>query len=176
MMLFLERRTRDLPRAVVAYDDLLGDWHRTLTEVEDALGIPLLRAATSEEVAGAGALVDPALRRAAPDWSLLDVPEDLRELGEAAFAALSRVAVGAASAGPQAQQLLDEVRETYVRYHRTAESVAGSSIAAARARERRKVELERSAEPPADGPAGIRRVLAVASQRVGRLTEGRRRR
>ena len=33
MMLFLEKRTRDVPRALVAYDDLLGDWRRTLTEV-----------------------------------------------------------------------------------------------------------------------------------------------
>ena len=178
MMLFLEKRTRDLPRALVAYDDLLGDWRRTLTEVERALGIPLLGGAAPEQVAAAGELVDPTLRRAAPDWSVLDVPGDLQELGETAYVALSRVTVGAGPAGSAAQEALDEVRETYVRYHRTAESVAGSSIAAARARERRKLELEleRNVEPPSDRPAGIRRVLAVASNQVGRLTEGRRRR
>ena len=175
MMLFLEKRTRELPRAVVGYEALLGDWQGNLTEAERALRIPLLAGATAEQLHGAAELVDPALRRAAPDWSALDVPADLQQLADVAFNALSGVAVGAGTSASDAQRTLDEVRETYVRYHRTAESVAGSSIAAARARERRKVELERSADRPSDGPAGIRRVVAVASHRVGRLA-GRRRR
>jgi len=175
MMLFLEKRTRDLPRAVVAYDDLLGDWRRSLAEAEGALRIPLLEGATAEQLDGAATLVDPTLRRAAPDWSVLDVPEHLQELGEAAFKALSGVAVGVGAAASDAQAALDEVRETYVRYYRTAESVAGSSIAAARAKERRKVELERRAEREAEGPARLRRVLSAASHGVRRLVGSLRR-
>lgn len=176
MMLFLEKRTRDLPRAVVAYDDLLGDWRRSLTAAERALRIPLIDGANAEQLDGAAELVDPTLRRAAPDWSELDVPPDLQDLAEAAFKALSGVAVGAGTAGSDAQAALDEVRETYVRYYQTAESVAGSSIAAVRTKERRKVERERSAERQTDTPAPLRRVLAAASHGVDRLAGSRRRR
>jgi hypothetical protein len=176
MMLFLEKRTRDLPRAVVAYDDLLDDWRRSLAEAERALRVPLLQGATAEQLAGAAELVDPTLRRAAPDWSLLDVPSELQDLGEAAFKALSGVAVGAGTTASGAEAALDEVREAYVRYHRTAESVAGSTIAAARAKERRKVEQELSTQRPTETSARIRRVLAAAGHRVGRLTDARHRR
>src|SRR5262245_27544648 len=74
MMLGIERRTRDLPRATVRYDDLLTDWKAALIEADSSLGMRLLAEATPEQVAEADALVDPSLRRSSADWDELGVP------------------------------------------------------------------------------------------------------
>lgn len=139
MMLFTEQRSRELPRALVRYDDLLSDWQGTFKAAEGQLGVPLLSTATPEQRAAADALVDPSLRRAEPDWDELGLPDPLRDLAESAYLSLSALAVDAGTQGDGAKHRarVDEVRERYVSYYADAESVARSSIAAARAKERR---------------------------------------
>lgn len=139
MMLGTEERTRDLPRAILRYDDLLADWRGTFDAAEKSLDLPLVSAATAEQLAAADDLVDPSLRRAEPDWEELGLPGQLRDLAEAAYLSLGDLAVGAGGSGDTAEHRLraDDVRASYARYYADAESVARSSIAAARAKERR---------------------------------------
>jgi hypothetical protein len=174
MMLFTEQRTRGMSRALIRYDDLLADWRGTFTAAETSLGLPLTSSATPEQLAAADDLVDPKLRRAEPDWDELGLPDDLRDLAESAYTALSGFGVGTAeAAGDQAglTARADEVRERYTGYYATAESVARSSIAAARAKERRAVTkaMEAEREEAATTPwARARRAAGRARRKVSR--------
>lgn len=176
MMLFTEHRTRGLHRSVIGYDELLTDWRGTFARAEEQLGLPLLEPAGEERLAAADALVDPSLRRAEPDWADLGLPADLQQLAEDAYSALGEVAVGSDTPVEKAQHRLDEVRAAYADYYANAESVARSSIAAARAKERRRVtrELE-EARPSTGGRADRLRELsrAVARRAILRVRRTR---
>ena len=74
MMLGIEARTRDLPRATVRYDDLLDDWRAALAQADSILDMGLFERATAAQVADAGDLVDPTLRRSVADWDELGLP------------------------------------------------------------------------------------------------------
>jgi hypothetical protein len=139
MMLSVELASRDLPRAVVRFDDLLTRWQPTLGAAEEPLAVRLTSAATEEQVAAADELVDPSLRRAAPGWSELELPQNLRDLAERTYHELDARAVDPEVAGAEKPEVLDEVRSEYARYYRESEAVARSSIRAARIRERRRV-------------------------------------
>lgn len=164
MMLFTELHTRDLPRSLVRYDDLLTDWRATFERVEEQLALPLLAPASAEQLAAADALVDPSLRRAEPDWAELGLPGELQSLAEAAYAALRSGAAGSDVPAEQARTELDAVRAAYTDYYANAESVARSSIAAARAKERRRAQRAASQQPPA--PRSLARRAAGRAKRV----------
>ncbi|HET7385992.1 MAG TPA: hypothetical protein VFJ19_04930 [Nocardioidaceae bacterium] len=159
VMLFTELHTRELSRALVGYDELLGDWRSTMRTASARLDLPLLDV-EPERLAEADTLVDPSLRRAAPAWSELGVRPDLQAVAERAYAALRDLARSDHdnTAGDPAELLaaLDAVREDYCDYYANAESVARASIAAARNAERRKAE---------------RRI--AEAERAGRITPGR---
>jgi hypothetical protein len=149
MMLGTEARTRDLPRAFVSYDDLLTDWRPALAA---AFGGRLLDGASEDQLAAAGALVDPGLRRAERSWDDLGIPADLRELAEATLAALH-----ATRQGEDRTSELDELGERFVERYREAEQVALWSARGARLEARRAAE-KKIAEA-ADAPAPPRRGL-----------------
>lgn len=169
MMLFTEARTRGLRRAFVHYDELLADWAAAFRTVEGQLGLPMTSCATQEQLAAANALVDPGLQRAEPDWTQLQLPDELQSLGESAYAALQPLASGAPD-DEGALARLDEVRDRYVAYYANAESVARSSIAAARAKERRRVAKHLQQDGPSSGVArrlaGRLRALTSATDRA----------
>ncbi|MGH3445018.1 MAG: sulfotransferase family protein [Nocardioidaceae bacterium] len=141
VMLFTELHTRELPRALVGYDELLGDWRTAMQTAADTLGLPLLDV-DADRLAAADALVDPSLRRSAPAWSELGVRPDLQAVAERAYAALREIAraPGAAGEATDRHEALDSAREDYCDYYANAESVARASIAAARNAERRKAD------------------------------------
>lgn len=179
MMLSVEVASRDLPRAVVRFDDLLSRWQPTLAATEPALSVELTSGATEDQVKAADELVDPTLRRAAPGWSELELPARLRDLAERAYHELDSRAVDPDGAVPEtAAAVLDEVREGYARYYRESEAVVRSSFRAARARERRRVTRRLKARqsqddrqvPPARGTA-VQRL----THRAAVLLRGRRR-
>lgn len=132
MMLGLELRTRELPRAFVAYDDLLADWRPALAAAFDGR---LLAGASEEQLRDAGALVDPGLRRAERSWDDLGIPGDLRAMAESTLGALHAVRQGEDRAAE-----LDALREAFVARYREAEQVAIWSARGARMEARRAAE------------------------------------
>jgi hypothetical protein len=176
MMLFVEHRTRHLPRALVGYDSLLTDWSDTLAATEEALRVPILSGASEQQRTAAAALVDPSLRRADPDWSLLDVPAELQDLGEETFVALSAAVVGATGDQQADGTALDRARARYQQYYATAEAVARSSITAAQVAGRRKAEQEHRRRDRSTARSALRRLAAGARSRYGRVAASRWRR
>ncbi|MGE5131497.1 MAG: sulfotransferase family protein [Gemmatimonadota bacterium] len=149
MMLGTEERTRALPRAIVRFDDLLGDWRSALAAAEQQLAIPLAGSAPEEQLRHAGELVDVSLRRAAAGWPALALPGDVQALAQATYEALDHLALG--EQPQEARLTLDGLRDRYVKHYENAESFARSSIRAARVEESRK--LARQGGPGA-GAAG----------------------
>lgn len=179
VMLSVEVASRELPRAIVSYEDLLSQWQATLTAAEKVLPLQLLGAATHEQIQAADELVDPSLRRASPDWDELDLPAQLRELAERAYEALNAMRVAPEGGAPSASpELIDATRELYARYYQDSEYVVRSSITAARTAERRRVTKEQ--EDQAVSGATVSRatpeVRASSTQTVrsalGRVKDG----
>ncbi len=135
MMLGLEAQTRGVPRAVVAYDDLLTDWQAALAGAESGLGLSLVSGRSSKEVSAAGSLVDTSLRRAAADWDVLELPAPVRTLAEQTYAALSGLVDGAEETPAAA---LDQLRADYAALYAWAGELTRSRVRAARIEERRK--------------------------------------
>lgn len=156
MMLSLEHRSRPFPRAHVRYDDLLSDWHGTLAWADRSLGMDLLESADGEQLAQAGELVDPTLRRSVTDWSEMAVAPRLEDLAERAFATLCRLTDPATADDAAVLSDLDALREEYLVTYQEAEAISRFSVTAARAQLRRRQQnrAERStAAEPATGPA-----------------------
>ena len=160
MMLSVEAASRDLPRAVLRFDDLLTRWRPTLAAAERPLGLALTTGATEDQVEAADELVDPSLRRAAPGWQELELPVRLRDLAEATYQELDSRAVDPEAAGTEKPEVLDEVREEYARYYRESEAIVRSSIRAARVTTRRRVvkrmrgQQQKGARPVRPRPEG----------------------
>ncbi|MBA3233746.1 MAG: hypothetical protein H0T17_07335 [Propionibacteriales bacterium] len=145
MMLWTEYHTRQLPRAIVLYDHLLDDWKAALATAERQLPLDLVSSATSEQLADADGLVDVSLRRTDSDWAELDLPAPLHQLAERAYEALATLA-GDGSQMQSAEADLDSVRDDFVAYFHEAEALVRSSLNAARAAERRKLQKMHKAE------------------------------
>ena len=131
-MLFTERATRDSPRAFVRYDDLLGDWTRTVAWVGEALDLPPVRDAPAPAMREVHAFVDRKLSRSCADWGDLVLPPRLRAQADEVWELVARLADGGATDG--VAERLDELRADYAALYAEAEAIAQSSIAAARAR------------------------------------------
>ncbi len=140
LMQSVEFHTRDLPRATIKYEDLLTDWRAALAAAEQPLDLPLVSQATEDQIKEADSLVDVSLRRSTSDWSSHDVPESLRTLGERTYQALATASVGGAPAAVDSRLTMDELRAEYVELYRHSEAIARSSITAARAQERRRLQ------------------------------------
>lgn len=151
MMLGTEARTRDLPRAFVSYDDLLSDWRNALAPAFDGR---LLEGASEQQLADAGALVDPGLRRAERSWDDLGIPGDLRELAESTLEALHGI-----RRGEDRTAELDGLGERFVERYHEAEQVAlwsarGARMEARRAAEKKAAEAAEAAPAPRRGLLG----------------------
>lgn len=130
LMLYTERATRDTGRAFVRYTDLLEDWTTVVAAVGDRLEQPLIQQASAQTIRAAHRAVDPSLRRSSPDWDKLEVSARVRDLAEQAWAALDQLADDPSE--PSAQRRMDTVRSSYGQLYEEAESIATSSIQAAR--------------------------------------------
>ncbi len=93
VMLETERKTREMPRAFVRYEDLLADWERELRRAGEALGDPLLTGIDALALPAGGRVRGPdactAQRRG---WEDLDVPARVRELAERVWGELQPLA------------------------------------------------------------------------------------
>lgn len=187
LMTGTERATRDHPRAFVRYHDLLDDWAPALDRLWLRIGLGETVPTASEDP---GAFIDPALRRTRLTWDDLELPERLRALATEASDCLDTLAGGEHDEDPALLARLDVVRASYAAYYAEAESVAHSSVIAARQSSR---PAPAAAEPRPSGtarsrpkrrglvaavadkvPSAVRRRLpATLKQRVRRATSGR---
>jgi hypothetical protein len=173
MMLSLECLTRGRPRAIIRYEDLLVRWQPTLRAAEPRLRLSLVSDATPDQLAAAGSLVDPSLRRASASLAELDLFPVVQTLAERAYQALGDLALDPDAVDPGAYDVsssfepIDGVRRDYERFYLECEAVTRSSITAARSQARRRAQREQrgAAAPTADAGPGVKSRLARVLRR-----------
>lgn len=183
LMAGTEHATRGRPRSVVRYHDLLDDWSPAIDRVwrRNRLGDGPESAppAPSEDP---GDFIDPGLRRMRSTWTDLALPERLGGLAVEAAECLDLLAATPPGVDddPALLARLDATRSGYADYYAECESVAHSSIVAARTPARSQ---PRAAPVPGripldpgwpSEPRG--RVVEVAGRAAARVPESVRRR
>ncbi len=129
LMTGTEHATRGHRRAFVRYHDLLDDWAPALDQVWRRTGLGDAPPVASEDPAD---FIDPTLRRMRMTWDDLELPERLQTLTVEASDCLDALATGEGDEDPDVLARLDAVRASYAAYYAEAESVAHSSVIAAR--------------------------------------------
>ncbi|MEJ7795019.1 MAG: sulfotransferase family protein [Nocardioides sp.] len=143
LMTGTEHATRGHRRAFVRYHDLLDDWAPELDQLWRRTGLGDAPPAASEDP---GEFIDPGLRRMRMTWDDLELPDRLQTLAAEASDCLDALATGEGDEDPAVLARLDEARASYAAYYAEAESVAHSSVIAAR-------QSARSAPPASSKPA-----------------------
>jgi len=138
----VERHTRDLPRVVVRYEDLLADWRRVAVRVGEVFELRVALEADDEGAHPVDGFVDSSLRRHAPSRSG-DLPDSLLEIAEGVWSAMSDLAGEGPADGTRDR--LDTLRAAFAREMRVAAAVAYDVTAAEVVAARRQLELEAAA-------------------------------
>jgi hypothetical protein len=162
VMLETERKTRELPRAFVRYEDLLGDWDGQLRSVGARLDDPLLLGIERARFPHVDDFVDPALHRNRVRWEGLDVPDRVRDLAERVWSELQPLAESGGDR-PELRAVLDRSRSEYVSLYGEAESIAQSSVTAVKPRKKAP------APPPTLRVRVARRIPPSTRKRLRRL-------
>lgn len=179
MMLGIESRTRDLPRATVRYDDLLIDWRRALGTADASLGIDLLGA--PDRVAAADELVDPSLRRSVAQWSELGLAPLTLDLAERVYDTYDRLVAVPPGEQADTRSDLDRLAEEFTAFFDECFEVSRSRMRVRLRQERqktaRRVRAELEATPPpalSEGPrARVTRLAAGLRDQLDRRVRGR---
>jgi hypothetical protein len=174
--LFLERATRESPRVLVQYDELLEDWSRVVARVGEALDLELVRDAPVAAIRRVHEFVDQSLSRSRPEWGDAKLPVRLREQADEVWTLLSALAAAGPGETPAIFERLDDVRREYVELYAEAEALAQSSVsAAARAararastRSARALHLMRGLPEPVRRAVPLRGRVAIARALRGR--------
>jgi hypothetical protein len=138
MMLGIELRTRDLPRAILRYDDLLADWRAAMTQAEATVGMGLFEQATEEQVADADDLVDPKLHRSTADWDELQLPVRVLELATRTYEIYGQLIGTGPDEQGEIRTSLDSLREELFAYYDECYDVSRTRTGAFARKERRK--------------------------------------
>jgi hypothetical protein len=126
--LYLERATRDSPRVLVHYEDLLEDWTQVVGRVGEALDLATVRDAPVAAIRSVHEFVDKTLSRSKPEWGDSGLPPRLLMQAEEVWGLLTQLAE---ADSPVARERLDALRGDYVALYEEAEAIAQSSIFAA---------------------------------------------
>ncbi|MGH3359104.1 MAG: sulfotransferase family protein [Nocardioidaceae bacterium] len=86
-----EQVSRGSGRSFVPYTDLVADWRTTMTRVGKDLDLSYAPGVELEPHP-VDEFIDPDLRRIRIDWEDVDIPDNLRDIGERAWQSLSRLA------------------------------------------------------------------------------------
>ena len=129
LTLFTERATRDAPRVVVRYEDVLEDWTKVVGRIGEELDLAVVRDAPAASLRTVHEFVDRSLSRSRTDWGDLALPTALREQADDVWALMSGLADG-----DDLLERLDAARAAYIALYDEAEAIAQSSIEAARRR------------------------------------------
>jgi hypothetical protein len=165
MMLGIEARTRDLPRAIVRYDDLLVDWRSAMTAADATLEMGLFDRATDDQVDDAGELVDPKLHRSTADWAELELPPRVLDLVTRTYDTYGRLVGVPAEEQADSRAELDAISEELAAYYDECFDVARTRTGATVRREKRKAarrvrEEMRNREPEPGRLTALRRTVA----------------
>jgi hypothetical protein len=128
VMLETERKTRELPRVFVRYEDLLADWERELRRAGEAMSDPLLSGIERSGFPQVEEFVDVKLHRNRLGWEGLDLPESVRCMAEDVWAQLQPLAAG--GDGPELRATLDASHRQYDELYAEAEAISQSSVTA----------------------------------------------
>ncbi len=131
-LLFTERATRDAARVFVRYERLLEDWTVTLSGAAEVLDLDVIRDAPAPAIRKAHEFVDVTLDRSKPKWGA--VPSGLITQAEDVWAQVTQLADSPDAPPAEVAVRMDELRAAYSEYYTEAESVAWSSVAAAKAK------------------------------------------
>lgn len=159
-----ERATRGSRRAFVRYEDLLDDWPREIDRMAGLLELPKLTGGgLRERFPAVDKFVDPTLHRNRIRWDELDVPASVRDMAEDVWNRLQPLADPGGDT-PEVHRALDAARSAFGELYREAESIAQSSITAAKPR--RKAKKKPPPAPPSLKVRLARRVPAPARRRL----------
>ncbi len=173
VMLHTERSTRDSERAFVRYGDLLDDWTVPVFELGERLSLTSVQRASAQDLRKVHAFIDPSLRRVQLTWDDVSVPARLREIAEASWQALDRLADQHGDT-PELRATLDELREAYTDYYAEAELLTQSTAASARQegvvaeRDRVAAAAENDGEGGSRIPHGLRAMVPAGARRAVR--------
>jgi hypothetical protein len=162
VMLETERKTRDIPRAFVRYEELLGDWESTLRRVGAALGDPRLMGLQRADFPSVDEFVDPTLYRQRRGWEGLEVPDRVRDLVERVWSEFQPLA-GEGGDTADLRATLDRSHAEYDELYGEAEAIAQSSVTAVKPRKRQQ------STPPSLRVRVARRIPPGARQQIRRL-------
>jgi hypothetical protein len=135
--LFTERATRDYPRSVVRYQDLLDDWTQVVARVGEELDLAVVRDARAQAIVQVHEFIDRSLSRSRATWEDFEIPDGLRALADDVWELMSGLAEDGAAADP-ATERFEAARAAYLELYEDAEAIAQSSIVAARRQPRRR--------------------------------------
>lgn len=129
LMTGTEHATRGHRRSFVRYHDLLDDWSPVVSQLWGRNDLGDTPPAPSEDP---GEFIDPGLRRQRLTWADLELPERLETLATEAADVLDALASTTDDEDAALHARLDRARASYAAYYAEAESVAHSSVIAAR--------------------------------------------
>ena len=129
LTLFTERATRDAPRVLVRYEDVLDDWTKTVGRIGEALDLAVVRDAPAASLRTVHEFVDRSLSRSRKDWGDFVLPEHLRRQADEVWELVCALADG-----DDVIDRLDAARAAYIALYDEAEAIAQSSIEVARRR------------------------------------------
>jgi len=158
-LLFTERATRDAPRVFVRYEELLEDWTVSLAGAAEVLDLNVVRDASANDIRKAHDFVDLTLDRSKPKWGV--VPNGLIEQAEHVWDQVTQLAATPDAPPPEVATRMDELRATYTEYYTEAESVAWSSVSAAKTKNPKQPVV-----PKPQLPIATRRVLRLVPKPV----------
>ncbi|GAA5142136.1 sulfotransferase family protein [Nocardioides marinquilinus] len=130
MMLHTERATRGSARRFVRYDDMLADWTVPVFGLGQAFDLAAVLTAQANDIRAVHAFIDPGLRHRSPSWDELEVPPGLRDLAQATWESLDRLAEPDGDV-PAVHDRLDELRTAYSVLYTEAEAISTSTALAA---------------------------------------------
>lgn len=133
-----ERSSRGGDRSLVRYSDLTADWRSTMTRVGKELDLAYSPAIAADPHP-VDEFIDPDLRRIRIDWDDVDIPGSLRDVGERAWQALSRLA-GESADDPDTLAELDSIYDEYAGLQADAAALRRHDVSRARIEARRKAE------------------------------------
>ena len=168
--LLTEHQTRGRRRTFLAYEALLTDWRTAMAGVQRDLGVTYdddLDPGHRHEV---DEFIDAGLRRHEVSWGEWDLPADLVEIAEGAWAALVRLSERGGQ-DPDAEAALDALRERYTTLYDVSAAISQDTATARVAHARVQLEKDVRAEleaayaeergPVPDRPAPAARKVAA---------------
>ncbi|HEY7629407.1 MAG TPA: sulfotransferase [Thermoleophilaceae bacterium] len=135
VMLETERKTREMPRAFVRYEDLLADWERELRRTGEAIDDPILSGMDRSRFPAVDEFVDPTLHRNRRGWEGLEVPDSVRELADRVWFELQPLA-NTGGDGHGVRTVLDASHDEYKALYGEAEAISQSSVTAVKPRKK----------------------------------------